>query len=463
MGMQSNTPHRILVHGRSLQCQHSVCRSLGHSHTELTSWNANQGRAALCLDGIAHGVRGGSRPLRSCCRPPGDDASPKARGKARAFDSKAACDEVISADNRLRAEAKLPPLSASTKLQAAAEKHAKDMASMEKMTHKGSDGSSSIQRIVAKGYKYRRAGENVAAGYFTVDALMKGWMDSPPHKRNILGSYSQIGVASRHRRKWQARIGASRSDFPREGNPRTFAVSSRMFEYRDPAWCLRSTRTCAILHRRFERPMRGYRWKAIASLLVVLGASVGCQGVGRTRTVVSPEPTLSARRRERYNRHGRKSRHADQDDHRRRSSSPVLQASRLLGDFRRQQSRESSRSHLCRRSGRNLRRVQADHRRSPARAGVIDENALLNEFHNWKCVTDADRQSYRHASGITFNELNDLPSSDSRNAPPPVETCDTRSANPNFSTASADSPPPTAVTAVESASGLRDCLCSRGE
>ncbi len=25
--------------------------------------------------------------------------------------------------------------------------------------------------------------------------LMKGWMESPPHKRNILGSFSQIGVA----------------------------------------------------------------------------------------------------------------------------------------------------------------------------------------------------------------------------------------------------------------------------
>jgi uncharacterized protein YkwD len=83
----------------------------------------------------------------------------------------------------------------SAKLQAAAEKHAKDMASKGKMTHKGSDGSSSIQRIVAAGYKYRRAGENVAAGYFTIDALMKGWMESPPHKRNILGSFSQIGVA----------------------------------------------------------------------------------------------------------------------------------------------------------------------------------------------------------------------------------------------------------------------------
>jgi uncharacterized protein YkwD len=115
--------------------------------------------------------------------------------KAKEFDAKAACDDIIKAHNRLRAEAKLPPLEVSTKLQAAAEKHARDMASKSKMTHKGSDGSSSIQRIVSTGYKYRRAGENVAAGYFTIDGLMKGWMASPHHKKNILGSFSQIGVA----------------------------------------------------------------------------------------------------------------------------------------------------------------------------------------------------------------------------------------------------------------------------
>ncbi len=121
------------------------------------------------------------------------DATPSR--KAKEFDAKAACEDIIKAHNRLRAEAKLPPLEVSTRLQAAAEMHAKDMASKGKMTHKGSDGSSSIQRIVATGYKYRRAGENVAAGYFTVEGLMKGWMDSPHHKKNILGSFSQIGVA----------------------------------------------------------------------------------------------------------------------------------------------------------------------------------------------------------------------------------------------------------------------------
>ena len=125
------------------------------------------------------------------------DPRPAARPQNQGvpFDPETACAEVVKAHNRIRADAKLPSLAVSPKLEEAARRHAKDMAAHDKMTHKGSDGSSSVDRIAAQGYQYRRAGENIAAGRFTIDALMKGWMDSPPHKRNILGSFSQIGVA----------------------------------------------------------------------------------------------------------------------------------------------------------------------------------------------------------------------------------------------------------------------------
>jgi uncharacterized protein YkwD len=113
----------------------------------------------------------------------------------KAADSKTLCERVVFAHNRIRAEKKLPALAVSPKLQAAADEHARDMAELGKMSHKGSDGSEPIDRIVTQGYKYRRAGENVAVGYFSTERLMKGWMDSPHHKKNILGSYSQIGVA----------------------------------------------------------------------------------------------------------------------------------------------------------------------------------------------------------------------------------------------------------------------------
>ncbi len=102
--------------------------------------------------------------------------------------------EILEAHNRIRVEAKLSKLSVSKKLQAAAQSHAMDMAANHKMSHRGSRGSTLTDRIKAQSYRYRRAGENVAAGRFNPERVMKGWMDSPPHKRNILGSFSQIGV-----------------------------------------------------------------------------------------------------------------------------------------------------------------------------------------------------------------------------------------------------------------------------
>jgi uncharacterized protein YkwD len=101
---------------------------------------------------------------------------------------------VVEAHNEIRAAAKVPALEVSQRLQAAAQAHARDMAARGKMSHVGSRGNRPIDRIKAQRYPYRRAGENIASGYESVDHLMKGWMNSPRHKRNILGDFSQIGV-----------------------------------------------------------------------------------------------------------------------------------------------------------------------------------------------------------------------------------------------------------------------------
>jgi uncharacterized protein YkwD len=102
--------------------------------------------------------------------------------------------QILDAHNEFRADAKLRKLIPNRKLTAAAQAHAEDMAARQKMTHIGGNGSRSAERVRARGYHYFRTGENVAAGYFNVDRVMKGWMESPGHKRNILGSFSEIGV-----------------------------------------------------------------------------------------------------------------------------------------------------------------------------------------------------------------------------------------------------------------------------
>jgi uncharacterized protein YkwD len=45
-------------------------------------------------------------------------------------------------------------------------------------SHTGSDGSSMATRVNATGYAWSSLGENIAAGYSGIDAVLAGWMAS---------------------------------------------------------------------------------------------------------------------------------------------------------------------------------------------------------------------------------------------------------------------------------------------
>jgi uncharacterized protein YkwD len=103
--------------------------------------------------------------------------------------------DLIAAHNAERKKKELPPLTADSHLADAARRQALDMASHDKMSHDGTDGSTPADRVKDAGYKTLRAGENVAYGYRSIPELMDGWMNSPHHRDNILGDFTQIGVA----------------------------------------------------------------------------------------------------------------------------------------------------------------------------------------------------------------------------------------------------------------------------
>jgi uncharacterized protein YkwD len=146
--------------------------------------------AALWCTGCAtaRSRPGPAQPVRS------DDDAPRSQPIGEDVLLKTAAD-LVALHNKVRAEAKLPSLKVSKKLQAAALEHARDMADHEKMSHTGSDGSTPSSRITAHGYRMKRSGENIAFGPRRVEDVMKGWLKSPPHKRNILGNFSEIGAA----------------------------------------------------------------------------------------------------------------------------------------------------------------------------------------------------------------------------------------------------------------------------
>ncbi len=102
---------------------------------------------------------------------------------------------LIEAHNKERAKEGLSPLKSEPKLTQAALGHARDMAEHGKMAHEGSDGSTPTQRAERRGYRHVKTGENVAYGQPTVESVMRAWMNSPHHKENILGAYSEMGAA----------------------------------------------------------------------------------------------------------------------------------------------------------------------------------------------------------------------------------------------------------------------------
>ncbi len=89
-----------------------------------------------------------------------------------------------------------PALKPSAALRRAALAHARDMASVGHLDHRGSDGSLPAERVTRAGYSWAAVAENVAAGPSTAEDVVNGWLASPGHCANLMNSrYSGTGVA----------------------------------------------------------------------------------------------------------------------------------------------------------------------------------------------------------------------------------------------------------------------------
>jgi uncharacterized protein YkwD len=104
--------------------------------------------------------------------------------------------EVLTLVNQRRAAAGLHPLQLDARLLASANEHSADMANHRFCRHGGSDGSSARGRIRKHGYEHNNwSGENIVCGKSSAEAAMGWWMNSGPHRRNILHAhYTHIGI-----------------------------------------------------------------------------------------------------------------------------------------------------------------------------------------------------------------------------------------------------------------------------
>ncbi len=106
-----------------------------------------------------------------------------------------------------------PPVAAVTwndLLEATAQQHSEDMREQDKLSHRGSNGSDPGDRVTESGYRWRTYGENIAEGYTSEESVIKGWLESQGHCKNIMNEgFTEMGVATSGK-YWTQVFGAPR-------------------------------------------------------------------------------------------------------------------------------------------------------------------------------------------------------------------------------------------------------------
>jgi len=110
-------------------------------------------------------------------------------------------DEVTALINKERGKAGCVAVRTDERMRTAGRAHSADMAKNNYFSHTGRDGSSFVDRLERAGYpRDGAAGENIAYGYTTAQAVVTGWMNSEGHRKNILNCSAKatgVGLAYR--------------------------------------------------------------------------------------------------------------------------------------------------------------------------------------------------------------------------------------------------------------------------
>ncbi len=104
--------------------------------------------------------------------------------------------QIVAEINNERIAQKLAPLTSNAALTAAAQMKVNDMVVNSYFAHYSPTGVAPWYWMDKAGYEFIHASENLASGFKTTKSLVKGWMNSPTHKANIMGTqFTETGVA----------------------------------------------------------------------------------------------------------------------------------------------------------------------------------------------------------------------------------------------------------------------------
>lgn len=113
--------------------------------------------------------------------------------------------KILTLANAARAKARscgakryaaAPPLAWNAALADAARAHSDDMANNNYFAHEDKDGTRAAERAQQAGYRWKRIGENIAAGQDSAKNAVDGWLSSPGHCANLMNpQFREMGAA----------------------------------------------------------------------------------------------------------------------------------------------------------------------------------------------------------------------------------------------------------------------------
>ena len=102
--------------------------------------------------------------------------------------------DLLLATNDQRTQNGAKTLKLNDSLTSAAQAKANDMVARNYWSHNTPDGQQPWIFIDQVGYKYQKAGENLAYGFATSNSTVTGWMNSPSHRENLLSTdFTEVG------------------------------------------------------------------------------------------------------------------------------------------------------------------------------------------------------------------------------------------------------------------------------
>lgn len=119
-------------------------------------------------------------------------ATPHLRAEKAKPDSDLTRAALLRQHNKERKDEGKKPLKLNARLTVAAQEYADYLAKSGKFSHTAKGTMSS--RIKDAGYKPKAVGENIAVGQSSATSVVRSWMDSEGHKKNILRKeFTEVG------------------------------------------------------------------------------------------------------------------------------------------------------------------------------------------------------------------------------------------------------------------------------